>query len=132
MSPTTTFRSNFKEKTMRISAAFPSKYLKAADLQDKQVNAVMSHVTMETIGDDNRPVLYFQGKEKGLVLNKTNGNTLAYAFGDDTDEWRGGEIVLFPTMVDFQGKTTAAIRCRVPPRKQEPPKVVELDDENPF
>ena len=69
---------------MRISAAFPSKYLKAADLQGKQVTVVMSHVTMETIGDDERPVLYFKGKDKGLVLNKTNANTIADAFGDDT------------------------------------------------
>ena len=59
---------------MRISSAFPSKYLKAADLQDKQVTVRMSHVETETIGDDDRPVLYFQGKEKGLVLNKTNAN----------------------------------------------------------
>lgn len=116
---------------MRISAAFPSKCLKAADLQDKQVTVVMSHVEMDTIGDDERPVLYFQGKEKGLVLNKTNGNTIAQAFGDDTEDWSGGEVVLFETMVDFQGKTMAAIRCRVPPRKPVP-KAVEIDDTIPF
>jgi hypothetical protein len=45
--------------------------------------------------------------------------------------WRGGEIVLFETMVDFQGKTMAAIRCRVPARKPEP-EGGELDDEIPF
>lgn len=116
---------------MKISTAFPSKYLKATDLQGKQVRVVMSHVEMETIGDEERPILYFQGREKGLVLNKTNGNTIAYVFGDDTEDWRGGEIVLFETMVDFQGKSMAAIRCRVPPRKSEP-KVAEIDDEVPF
>lgn len=57
---------------MRISSAFPSKYIKSTDLQGKQVKAVMSHVETESIGDDDRPVLYFQNKEKGLVLNKTN------------------------------------------------------------
>jgi len=51
---------------MRISAAYPSKYLKAADLQSKQVTVVMSHVTMETIGDDERPVLYFKAKTRAL------------------------------------------------------------------
>jgi hypothetical protein len=116
---------------MRISAAFPSKYLKAADLQAKQVTVVMSHVTMETIGDDERPVLYFKGKDKGLVLNKTNANTIADAFGDDTQDWRDGEIFLFETNVEFQGKTTAGIRCRVPPRKPDP-KPTEIDDEIPF
>jgi hypothetical protein len=54
---------------------------------------------MEMIGDDERPILYFGGKEKGLALNKTNANTIANVFGDDTEDWRGGEIVLFETTV---------------------------------
>jgi hypothetical protein len=116
---------------MRISAAFPSKYLKAPDLQGKQVTVVMSHVTMETIRDDEWPVLYLKGKEKGLVLNKTNATTIADAFGDDTQDWREGEIVLYETRVDFQGKMVAGIRCRVPPRKPES-KPAEIDEETPF
>jgi arabinogalactan endo-1,4-beta-galactosidase len=116
---------------MRISSAFPSKYLKAADLQGRQVKALMSHVETETIGDDDRPVLYFQGKEKGLILNKTNANSISAVYGDDTEDWRGGEIVLFETMVDFQGKTMAAIRCRVLAPKSDP-KAAEIDDEIPF
>jgi hypothetical protein len=116
---------------MRISSAFPSKYLKAADLHGKHVTVVLSHVTMETIGDDERPVLYFKGKDKGLVLNKTNANTIADAFGDDTQDWRDGEILLFETSVEFQGKMMPGIRCRLPPRKPEsqPP---EIDDGIPF
>lgn len=102
---------------MRISAAFPSDYLKAADLQGKQVKVVMSHVEMKDIGGDPKPVLHFEGKDRGMVLNKTNSNTIASAYGDDTDDWSGGELVLFEAMVDFQGKTVAAIRCKVPPRK---------------
>ena len=120
-----------RRKTMRISSAFPSKYLRAADLQDRQVKVLMSRVETETIGDDDRPVLYFQGKEKGLVLNKTNANSISAVYGDDTEDWRGGEIVLFQTMVDFQGKTMAAIRCRALARNPEP-EGGELDDEIPF
>ena len=80
----------------------------------------MSRVETETIGDDDRPVLYFHGKEQGLVLFKTNANSISAAYGDDTEDWRSGEIVLFQTMVDFQGKTMAVIRCRVLARKPEP------------
>jgi hypothetical protein len=86
---------------------------------------------METIGDDERPVLYFSGKEKGLILNKTNANTIASAFSDDTQDWRGGEIVLFETAVDFQGKTMPTIRCRALPRKSDA-KAEDIDDEIPF
>jgi arabinogalactan endo-1,4-beta-galactosidase len=98
---------------MRISAAFPSQYLKAADLLGKRVKVVMSHVAMEDIGGDHKPVLYFIGKEKGLVLNKTNANNIAGQYGDDTDHWSGQTIELVETMVDFQGRTVPAIRVYV-------------------
>lgn len=102
---------------MKVSEAFPSKYLRAADLQGKNVAVVINSAEYEQIGDDNKIVVYFQGKEKGLVLNKTNANNIAIVYGDDTDDWRGGDLVLFPAMVDFQGRTVEAVRVRVPPRK---------------
>lgn len=102
---------------MRVSSAFPSQYLRAADLQERAVRVTMNHITMEDIGSDNKPVLYFTGKEKGLVLNKTNANNIANVYGDETDGWAGKEIELFPTIVDFQGKSVDAIRVRVPRAK---------------
>lgn len=102
---------------MRISNAFPSEYLKAADLDGRSVKVVMSHVEMKDIGGDHKPILFFQGKDKGMVLNKTNANNISSAYGDDTDEWAGKEIVLFEAMVDFQGKTVPAIRVRMPQPK---------------
>ena len=99
---------------MKINEAFPSNYLKAADLQDREVTVTMADVKMEKLGDDNRPVLYFKGKEKGLVLNKTNANNIASRYGDDTEEWFGQQITLYPAMVDFQGRSTEAIRVRIP------------------
>lgn len=102
---------------MRISTAFPSDYLKAGDLGGRTVRVVMSHVEMKDIGGDHKPVLYFQGKDKGMVLNKTNANNITALYGDDTDHWAGREIMLFPAMVDFQGKTVEAIRVRGPQPK---------------
>jgi|SRR6185312_13115467 len=102
---------------MKISEEFPSKYLKAADLQGKEVRVIMSNVEKEKLGDDNKLVLYFKGKEKGVVLNKTNSNTISDAYGDDTDDWVDQPLILFSVMVDFQGKVGPAIRCRVPTAK---------------
>lgn len=99
---------------MRISAAFPSDYLKAADLAGRNIRVTMSHVEMKDIGDDHKPVLYFVGKEKGIVLNKTNSNNIGAAYGDETDAWKGKDIVLYPAMVDFQGRSVEAIRVRPP------------------
>jgi hypothetical protein len=99
---------------MRISNAFPSTYLKAADLNGRTAKVVMESIRMEDIGSEQKPILYFQGKEKGLVLNKTNANNIAYAYGEETDTWAGRPLELFEAMVDFQGRTVPAIRVRIP------------------
>jgi hypothetical protein len=121
---------------VKLSDAFPSNFLKAADLQGRRVIATISHVTFEDIG---KPVVYFKGKEKGLVLNKTNGNMIAEVTGDDdTDNWSGVSIVLYPTRVDFQGKRVDAIRVDKPepgqrqaaPAPPPPPPAPFDDDEN--
>ena len=101
---------------MRISEAYPSKYLKAADLdgQDRTVN--IRACVQEELGQgaemETKPVLYFDGGQKGLVLNKTNAQAIAEDFGDDTEAWTGREIVLFIQKVTYQGKLTPAIRVR--------------------
>ena len=99
---------------MRVSEAFPSEYLKASDLQGRNVRVIVDHVEMRDIGDDHKPVLFFQGKDRGLVLNKTNGNNIAIAYGDEMDEWSGKELILYEAMVDFQGRSVAAVRVRAP------------------
>ena len=48
--------------------------------------------------------MYFEGKPKGLVLNKTNANTISDAYGDETEHWEGKEIVLYEAEVEqYQG-----------------------------
>lgn len=97
---------------MDINGAFPSNYLKAADLQKREVKVTMSHIAMEDVGSDHKPVLYFVGKERGLVLNKTNSMNIASAYGGETDHWTGKPVILYPTWVDFQGRSVEAIRVR--------------------
>lgn len=123
---------------MNIETAFPSKYLKAADLQGRSVRVTIRSVLMEAVGknQDQKPILYFQGKDKGLCLNRTNSNTIAMIYGQETDNWIGGEVELFPTTVEFGGQMTEAIRVRIPPRKPSapvqtrpaPPPPVDPDD----
>lgn len=98
----------------KVSEAFPSKFISAPDLQGGTAVVTMSHVVMEKIGDDQKPVLYFKGKQKGLVLNKTNAQAIAYAYGDEMDDWQGAQVELFTVMTDFQGKTVEAVRVRMP------------------
>ena len=90
---------------------------------------VIDTVTLEEVGQDReqKMVAYFRGKQKGLVLNKTNSHALASKFGDDTDDWSGKSVQLYSEPVFFQGRKTDGLRLRpVAAAKQE------LNDETPF
>lgn len=111
---------------MKTSDAFPSNFLKASDLQGRAVRVVIEAVTMEKIGDDRKPVLHFVGKDKTLVLNKTNSNRIEEATGtDEMDDWQGWTITLYACKVDFQGKRVDAIRVDDRPGASVAPKKPE-------
>jgi hypothetical protein len=96
---------------MKMSEAFPSNYLKASDLNGHAVRVTIDSVTTEKLGEDKKPVLHFVGKDKGLVLNKTNANRIVEAVGsDETNDWEGWSITLYSCKVDFQGQRKDAIR----------------------
>ena len=99
---------------MRISDAFPSNYLKAADLQGRMVTVTVAGSRMEDFGGEEKPCLLFQGKDKGMVLNKTNASAIVSAYGDETDEWIGKPIELYSARVMFQGSMVDGLRVRVP------------------
>lgn len=107
---------NQKETDMKLTEAFPSKWLKAADLEGQSRLVTIESVKLEVVeeGKPAKPVVILRGMTQGLVLNKTNGNTIASFLGDDTDAWTGKKIVLFPTQAEFQGRMTDCIRVRQP------------------
>ena len=99
---------------MRMSEVL-GQYVKAADLQGRAITATIENVLMEDMGDDGKkPVVHFQGASKGLVLNMTNANRLIEAMGDDTDNWVGKQIELYPDRAEFRGKIVDAVRVRMP------------------
>jgi hypothetical protein len=98
---------------MKISEAFPSKFVQASDLNGREVRLTIASLTFEKMSDQSEKLcIYFRGTDKGLVLNKTNASTIADMHGDDTDLWVGKQITIFPTKVDFQGKRVDAIRVK--------------------
>jgi hypothetical protein len=119
---------------MRTGAAFPSKNLKQEDIGDKHVRVVMARVVVETVGQgddqEQKPVLYFKGHDKGLVLNRTNADTITDIVGtDEMDDWGGKAIVLYVDRnVMMGGKRVGGIRITAPPNGKPapaPPPVVE-------
>ena len=131
---------------MKLDQAFPSNYLKCSDLNGREITATISEVKMEDVGDDHKPVVYFRGAQKGLVLNKTNGYSIGDIYGDDTDNWIGRKITLFPDKTSYQGKRVDCVRVKgpsdngtqqsAPPSPPPPARTVSdeagLDDEIPF
>lgn len=118
---------------MNINSAFPSNYLKAADLQGRRIAVTIDRVVMEDIGGEHKPVVFFQGKDRGMVLNKTNAQMIAELAGaEETDEWSGVKIVLYPTKTDFQGKRVDAIRVNaaVAAPVVKPAPVVSVDEDS--
>lgn len=104
---------------MKSSDVFPSKWLSAADLGDKEPTVTIDRVLMEEISKGERkPVIYFRGATKGLVCNKTNWNRIAYITkAEDSDEWGGKTVTLYVELVDMQGQMKPAIRVK-PPKAQ--------------
>lgn len=110
---------------------FPSKWLAAADLMgEDRIVQVKQIIPSEEVGQskDKRPVVYFQGVEKGLVLNKTNAKRIAKLYGPDTDKWIGKSITLYPSECDFGDETVPCLRVRPEAPQVEDPGE-ELDEE---
>lgn len=127
---------NQKEPVMpKLGEVFHSKYLKAEDLQGKTVRVTIDRVEYEMVGleegkKERKLVVYLVNKERQLVLNKTNAESIAEIAGDDdTDNWGGIQIALFPDKTKFGGKTVDCIRITWPNGKPVPPPVTDADGE---
>ena len=105
-----------------------SNYLKADDLKGKTVLVKINNIEVHEFENEGKKkkqiVLSFVGKEKVLGLNVTNANSIAKILGDDTDEWLGGEIKIYPTTTDFgDKKNVPCIRVieKLPPEADDVP-----------
>lgn len=100
---------------MNFLNLFPSNYISAADLEGQDRNVRINKIVKsEEVGQkkDKKPVLYFDGITKGMVLNKTNGKRIAKLYGNETDAWIGKAITLYPSECDFGDETVPCVRVR--------------------
>lgn len=123
---------------MDINAQFPSKWLKASDLQNRTHRLTIQDVTLEQFQDgSSKPAVWFQGREKAMILNKTNAESIAAAYGNDTDGWLGKALEIFSMKVQGPNGIVDGIRVRIPdaPPTQPPPAgttEADLNDDIPF
>lgn len=134
---------------MKISEAFPSKYMKAEDFEEGEVRILtIRNIEIEELGQDKnkkeaKPVISFrEPNTKGLVLNKTNAAIIAKFYGDEMDDWIGKKIALHVIEVESFGDVVKAIRVKtkqpaavevgnigqgvkIPSKQAQPPEVFE-------
>lgn len=100
-----------------------STYLGAWDLPEgKEVVVRIRDVSQATeiAGKKTRkPILYFDGKEKGLLLNATNCKTLARLYGHYVEQWKGEWVALY---VATTSSPDGEVPCvRIKPRAPKAP-----------
>lgn len=128
---------------MKLSQMFPSKWLSSDDIVGYTPTVTIRAITVERVGappkDEEKYVMWFEGKQKGLILNKTNGLAVGSMYGDETDNWMGKRIQLYVTQVRAFGAIHDAIRIRSagtisaapePVQDAEPDDIHEVEQEH--
>lgn len=107
---------------MRLNEVFTSgKTWKAEDLEGKDLTLKITSVEPKKFDDGPKLILKFHGTDVVLITNKTNAETISELYGDDTDEWAGKRITLFPTKTKFGTQKVACIRIRETVPNGKPP-----------
>ena len=124
---------------------YGSRFLAATDVK-APVSATIERVSYEPFTRPGEPtrtkcVLHFKGGRKPMVVNKTNANAMAAAFGKAFDNWVGKRVSVRAEQTVFAGKPTLGLRVypinssdRITPGPIVPPEPPpnEMDDNIPF
>lgn len=106
---------------MKLSELFPRKYVSGDDLAGKAWPLTITRVAEEEMrvragaAPEKKHVVYFEQTEKGVILSRTLAYQIAEAVGsDDTNDWPGKKIVVYPESVMVAGVHRVGIRARTP------------------
>lgn len=95
---------------------FSKEHIGAWDLAGRDVVVEIAGVKAGKVGHGNKaskkPILSFRGKSKTMTCNVTNAKVIAQLYGNDTREWVGKKITIYPTMTTFGGQEVDCIRIR--------------------
>jgi hypothetical protein len=127
---------------MKLVEMYPRRYATGEDLQGKAITLTIVKITREKMHPQpNSPevekwVLYFKEAKKGVVLNRTLAYQLAEILdSEETDDWLGKSITLYPQPMSVAGRKVTAIRARAaksaPAAAAEsiPPSLAEEEDD---
>lgn len=104
---------------------YEGNFLEAADLLGREVEVEIREVVpANTVRAEDgqiipKPILYFAGAKKGLILNKTNARRIILCYAPDRpsmDEWVGLKITLLnedDRRPDMNGRKGPCVRVKI-------------------
>ncbi len=120
-----------------VDELFPSKWLKAEDLKGRTARVHVEKVQIEKIRnprtnqEEQRIIVSFHGKEKKLILNKTQAFALASATGErEIMRWPGHEITLSPSIAPNKQPTIQIGKPEAKPAPAAPSAQAQDEDED--
>lgn len=121
---------------MKITQLYPDKWLSAKHLQGRTVTVTVESAAVEHLFNPrtkrNEPkfVLGFYKKSLRLVLNKTQAQALVAITGqDDSDDWKGHQISLSPSIAPNGAATITISKPEEKPAPVQQPASVPTFEE---
>jgi hypothetical protein len=100
---------------VKLSDYRGSALLNCADLGRKEHLVQIESIGEEDVGDERKLVARFEGKRKGLGLNNATLEAIEAAFGPDSKDAIGGQVILYVDPdVRFGGQRVGGIRIKLP------------------
>ena len=107
-----------------------SPYIKGDELDEGErlVLTIKSAEEVTFPSGDTVPVIDFLETNQKLTLNKTRVKKLVGMLGEDTDDWSGQQIALYPVPVQYNGKSSMGVAV-APPKKKSKVKPAPIQDD---
>ncbi len=98
-------------------AQFDRDYLRWFHLQGHEVTVEIESIerkelTLRGGAKKKSPVIRFVGKDKPLVMNYTNMESISEIHGKSVKDWVGKKVVLYQSETQLKGKTVDCIRIK--------------------
>jgi hypothetical protein len=101
-------------KPIDFDQLYPGRFLKSGELLGRKVTVEIADVAIDELENEKgkkiQGIIYLKGKDKQIVLNKTNGLCLKAMFGRKLSDWVSKRIVIFQDQTRFGSDTVDCIR----------------------
>jgi hypothetical protein len=102
---------------MNANEYLKSRFLKQSDFPEPEHVQISRFEETDVAKPGERPelkpVVWFAGHDRPLVLNSTNLRRIIKSFGDETDQWIGRELEIFvDDNVEYAGQIVGGLRVR--------------------